>query len=187
MATNQKTSLSTTFRLMADDPHKQALAALAKCIAAANVGETVLETDECKTFPDDSFKSAPGLCYDVVYQKKCILMHFVGIAKEQGYCDFAVYGRVIREDGSATGYRSLEHLQYISSVDVPSGAAYPNGPEMKNTLTNRITKAKEDEVSATDFCASRQYDEIKQTNIVARGLSEAAKSSTIGTIDEEER
>jgi hypothetical protein len=41
-------------------------------------------------------------------------MHFVVIAKEQGYCDFAVYGRVIREDGSATGYRSLEHLQYIS-------------------------------------------------------------------------
>ena len=170
---------------MADDPHKQALAALAKCIAAANVGDTVLETDECKTFPDDSFKSAPGLCFDVVYQKKCILMHFVVIAKEQGYCDFAVYGRVIREDGSATGYRSLEHLQYISSVDVPSGAAYPNGPEMKNTLTNRIKKAKEDEVSATDFCASRQYDEIKQMNVVATVLSEAAKSSTIGIVEEE--
>ena len=59
MATNQKTSLPTTLRLMADDPHKQALAALAKCIAAANVGETVLETDECKSFPDDSIESAP--------------------------------------------------------------------------------------------------------------------------------
>jgi hypothetical protein len=83
MATNQKTSLSTTFRVMADDPHKQALTALAACIAAANVGETILETDECKSFPDDSFKSAPGLCYDVSYQKKCVLMNFVVIAKVQ--------------------------------------------------------------------------------------------------------
>ena len=140
---------------MADNTHEQALTALAACIAAANVGEIILETDECKSFPDDSIESAPGLCYDVSYRKKCVLMNYVVIAKVRGYCSYAVYGKIIREDGSATRYRSLDHLQYICSVDVPSDPAYPNGPELKHTLTNRITKAKEDEVSATVFCGSR--------------------------------
>jgi hypothetical protein len=161
---------------MADDTHKQALTALAACITAANVGETVLETDACKSFPDDSIESAPGLCYDVSYQKKCVIMSYVVIAKVQGYCDYAVYGKIIREDGSTTGYRSLEHLQYISSVDVPSGPAYPNGPELKHTLKNRVTKAKEDGVSATMFCKSRQFSVIKQMNAVSSILSEAGKS-----------
>ena len=94
-------------------------------------------------------------------------MNYVVIAKVQGYCDYAVYGKIIREDGSATGYRSLEHLQYISSVDVPSGPAYPNGPELKHTSKNRITRAKEDGVSATMFCESRQFDAIEQINVVS--------------------
>ena len=46
-------------------------------------------------------------------------------------------------------------------------------------------KAKEDEVSATVFCGSRQFDEIEQMNVVSGDLSEAGKSSTTGTIDKE--
>ena len=103
---------------MADDTREQALTALDACIAAANVGETVLETDECKSFPDDSIESAPGLCYYISYQKKCVLINYVVIAKVHGYYDYVVYGKIIREDGSVTIYRSLEHLQYISSVEV---------------------------------------------------------------------
>ena len=112
----------------ADDDSSGAMASFVAAIGTADVGNATLQVDDCHSYPEAQVECAPCFCYDVTFQMKCVVLNFAVTCAVPGYGNWAIYANIVRQDGSVSEYRGLEHLQFLCALTT-NAPPYSSGLE----------------------------------------------------------